>query len=154
MRFFTRRLRESSQDSQLDPDDNAYEQRCEEADRIASEVSLQYLEYLQIHDHQLTDSVRKLVYCPLHDARIEQAQNEDGVLKLVLDTKDADMNRFDAITLIFLNVREASGISQLQGQIILDTEVYIRADGSFEFSALGHRTEAHFQFEDITILTT
>jgi hypothetical protein len=51
----------------------------------------------------------------------------------------------------FLCVRDAYGLDDLVGQVILYEELYVHDDGRFEFSALCNQSEFSLSFVDVLI---
>jgi hypothetical protein len=154
MRYFTRQLHDSSRIALAEPIDDGFEARFAEIDRKSVEVSLRYLNYLREHDTQLTDAVKKLISCELHDSRITHIQKDEDSIKLQLDTRHAPWINAASIRIVFFDIHTSLGLDNLVGQDILHEELYIYDDNTFEFSALCTKSEFSLRFGDVEITLT
>jgi hypothetical protein len=150
VRYFTRDRHESGQDPICEIDGET-EARLAEAEREWKEVSLRYLTYLRECGARLTGAVRELTSFPLHDASIVRVQTDPDSVELLLDTRHAPLAKGPSFRLLFVGVRDARGLDNIVGRIMLYQEVYVRDDGTFEFSVLCDRSEFTLKFVDVII---
>ena len=72
MRFFTRELYDRCSQAALGPIDDGFEARVEKERRLWADANQRYLNYLRLHDAQLSQAARKMNTYTLHDAVIER----------------------------------------------------------------------------------
>jgi hypothetical protein len=154
MRYFTRQLYNGISWIATGSTDDGFETRIKEASHAWSEVNQCYLSYLRDHESQLSDAVKKLTSCALHDSRITRVQETADSLELLLDTRHAPLFKDTSVSVMFLGVRNAHGLQDLVDQTILYEELYICDSGKFEFSVLCTRSEFGFLFSDVELLPT
>lgn len=150
MRFYTRELHKAIQKAATVDCGVEFESRLSEANQLATRAESEYRDYLHAHDSDFSASTRELAWNCLHDSRIVQATIAAPTsIELVLDLSTVPFSTRKQVSFRFIGITYECGISELEGQIILEHELLVYEREEYQLNVLCHRVEFSLRFKQL-----
>jgi hypothetical protein len=111
-----------------------------------------YLAYLDSVWGEMSEDVRLLAECYLHDFRVYKVVIATDKRDLSLELRYESKRHPKETTILFSDVDGAGKIAGIEGDCILHYEVAVRKDGTYEFSALLDKAEFSIEFKRVRVV--
>jgi hypothetical protein len=151
MRYFTRnwynRIQECDRNwSPFDQDTSN-----SEFTKLSNEAIYSYKNYYETIKDTIDKNVRQLMELGLGDVLIVDVKQNEDILHLFLKFFWDRKRQSRAINIHFSGVIATSGIESCIGDEILNTEIFVKPDSSYEYSVLLRNSEIAVSFRSVSV---
>jgi hypothetical protein len=151
MRYFTRQWYEALQQSSRRRLPSEEETTDAEFTRLGNQAFEPYLRYYDSIKNAIDPNVKQLMDLWLGDVSVEDIKRNDDALHFLLKVYWDRRRQSATFEIRFSGVTAMSGIESCVGDEIVNNEIFVNRDGSYEYSALLRKSEIAVTFRAVVL---